>query len=927
MSKLVRGAVSKKKRRYQLNGFDLDLSCLSLTLVLLLLLFPSPFTCFLFPFHTPTHPHTDITKNIIAMGFPSENVEAAYRNPYKEVYRFLEGFHKDHYKVYNLCSERGYDPAKFHNRVACYPFDDHNAPPFEMIEAFCKDVQAWIAEDPERNVAAIHCKAGKGRTGLMICAHLLYTREWETAYEALKYYATIRTYNRKGVTIPSQIRYVHYLDQYLRHGVVVGKRLMLCDRIVLRPKPKLPDGTDYSFNLYVLQTCVYQSKPVVDRVAVARAVALQESDITATSEASRTDRQMEILKMDAIERLKQTILEGGETEDGLDSFDFLSAFANRPQAGQSYLGEWGDDPMCFDVPSVPLCGDILLEAYAHGGSQHLFNAWFNTSFIKNNRVRFAKYELDKAVSDTKVFAPHFTCEVHFSSVDHSATGEDDGDDGDDGDVVEVESPRSGTASAAKPKPKPKQCVCDGDDDDESEEEEEAIEEVEVGEEEEEEEEEALPTTGRVVVDVVQGAEALHERLFKPILLVSDTTDLPVCCTAAVPLNVSSGGFAGAEPRPPVELSVALLERLLALCLRAGYYGTVLDEGMAGIAKTPEFAEFHVATAELEAVDLALLRTPEERLAFWLNVCNLLALHATLVNVRTRLLTKILCSSPKECAALLQDARYVVGRQTLSLGDIALGILRPGLPGPDLGAGAVPAPRWAPDDPRRALVLAHRDNRMPFALTQATAGSPRVLVYRPEKVNLCLDQAVAAFFRRNTFLASPKQMYLPRYCLWWAKDFGRRKEQLDVIGQMIQTPALGDMDVKYNEYDWEYRLYLDHLAGDMPITHKLPRPAPAAGAAPEDLGDLPPQPTGAAPQPPSLHADKPRKSKARKAKHRRHTSSSSSESSSSSDSGCESASGESASGSGSDSGSEKEGKAGKKHKHRHHHSTSHKHHRH
>lgn len=28
MSKLVRGAVSKKKRRYQLNGFDLDLSCL-----------------------------------------------------------------------------------------------------------------------------------------------------------------------------------------------------------------------------------------------------------------------------------------------------------------------------------------------------------------------------------------------------------------------------------------------------------------------------------------------------------------------------------------------------------------------------------------------------------------------------------------------------------------------------------------------------------------------------------------------------------------------------------------------------------------------------------------------------------------------------------------------------------------------------------
>jgi len=81
-----------------------------------------------------------VLKNVIAMGFPSESVEAAYRNPYKEAYRFLESFHKDHYKVYNLCSERGYDPAKFHNRVSCYPFDDHNAPPFEMIERFCVDV-------------------------------------------------------------------------------------------------------------------------------------------------------------------------------------------------------------------------------------------------------------------------------------------------------------------------------------------------------------------------------------------------------------------------------------------------------------------------------------------------------------------------------------------------------------------------------------------------------------------------------------------------------------------------------------------------------------------------------------------------------------------------------------------------------------------
>lgn len=57
-------------------------------------------------------------------------------------------------------------------QVACFPFDDHNCPPIQLISSFCQSAYSWLKEDI-LNVVVVHCKAGMARTGLMICSLLL----------------------------------------------------------------------------------------------------------------------------------------------------------------------------------------------------------------------------------------------------------------------------------------------------------------------------------------------------------------------------------------------------------------------------------------------------------------------------------------------------------------------------------------------------------------------------------------------------------------------------------------------------------------------------------------------------------------------------------------------------------------------------------
>ena len=321
-SNIVKSLVSKKKNRFCYDGFDLDL--------------------------------TYITTRIIAMGMPSSNLEGLYRNPMEEVQKFLNARHNEHYKVYNLCEERGYPKNSFYKQEV-YPFKDHEAPPLNLMKSFCEDAKSFLDED-EKNIVAIHCKAGKGRTGTMICCLLLYMKIFETANECLQYYGMMRAENGKGVTIPSQIRYVNYFEKILKsnmqHPIIFIKKCI--KKIRMFTLPKFHGNYTPFFKI-------------------------ENNDNIYNSEKKKTEFKKEDL-------------------NAVVDFDIEKGFI-----------------VSGDVRVIFYRNKLITKQ-----KENIFKFWFNTNFIPNdsNIYQFKKNEIDKACKDEecKYYSEAFLIEIHFIDV-------------------------------------------------------------------------------------------------------------------------------------------------------------------------------------------------------------------------------------------------------------------------------------------------------------------------------------------------------------------------------------------------------------------------------------------------------------------------------------------------------------------------------
>ena len=206
---------------------------------------------------------TYIKPNIIAMGFPYEKLEGIFKiNGLRmdEVVRFLDLHHSNHYRVYNLCSERSYDSSKFHMRTISYPFDANCPPPFELIQQFCEDMSAFLKAD-DRNVAVVHCYDGVERVGVMICSYLLYDQIFYSTSDALQFFASTRTQDGVGIVIPSQRRYVQYYGYMIKNNITYST----CNTVYLQSlkfigTPYMQGSCSPCFTVSVQKEKVYSSK-------------------------------------------------------------------------------------------------------------------------------------------------------------------------------------------------------------------------------------------------------------------------------------------------------------------------------------------------------------------------------------------------------------------------------------------------------------------------------------------------------------------------------------------------------------------------------------------------------------------------------------------------------------------------------------------
>ena len=184
---------------------------------------------------------TPTNKPVIATSGPSGTYpQRAYRNPLDALVNFLDAKHGSNWCIWEFRAEgTGYPDSEVYHRIHHFPWPDHHPPPFALIPSIMGSMRNWVhrLDGTDKNkdkdtgtgtetgtyngtgngerVIVVHCKAGKGRSGTIATAYLISQEGWKKE-DALQRFTErrMRVGFGAGVSIPSQLRYVGYVDRW-----------------------------------------------------------------------------------------------------------------------------------------------------------------------------------------------------------------------------------------------------------------------------------------------------------------------------------------------------------------------------------------------------------------------------------------------------------------------------------------------------------------------------------------------------------------------------------------------------------------------------------------------------------------------------------------------------------------------------------------
>lgn len=265
-------------------------------------------------------------------------------------------------------------------------------------------------------------------------------------------------------------------------------------------------------------------------------------------------------------------------------------------------------------------------------------------------------------------------------------------------------------------------------------------------------------------------------------------------------------------RSPCDLAAGLLQLLKTLVDSITNSTSISREQARSICSLPGFGEFTSRTSELQVVQLTSLSNTE-RLCFFLNIYNLLVMHAVVVRGPP--------TNALERTTFFANSKYLIGELgSVNPVELEHRYLRANSCRPSIPFSSLVVPKLNDGDARNVLGV-DAEPRVSFALCCGAMSSPPVLIYRPETINQDLDVVVKLVLDQQVRIDGDS-VFLPYVFEWYKNDFTtkswatvRSGQLLTFVASYLHTPestkilALAKKTttkVEYVPYDWQMYYY-------------------------------------------------------------------------------------------------------------------------